>query len=165
MKLTVASLFLIQLLNAPSLFAGGSRQLELRTVEDDAYCATVYEYPDGGRYTEIGINELIDLHGVYLQRRKWNGSLRGWSGEDQQMADRVSAINVQKSCSLTLWEHPDRSGQSRTYRGTSSEAITFLRTFNNVASEAACTCEDDQGSVNNGSGKPMFLIVPGWDPE
>ena len=165
MSKALAFLFLIPPLNPASLFAGSSRQVELREVDDDAYCATVYEHPDGGRYTEIGVNELINLHGVYIQRRKWNGSLKGWSGEDQQMADRVSAVHVRKGCSLILWEHPDQLGQSRTYRGTNSEAIIFIRTFNDLASEAACACEVDLGAIINGSNKPMFLQVPGWDPE
>ena len=75
-----------------------------------------------------------------IERRRWRGHWKGWTGRDVSWNDNISSIKVKGGCFLKLQEHEKFTGILRQYEGGDlGESIT-LGDMNNKATSIECKC-------------------------
>jgi len=112
-------------------------------------CATLFMDPGfGGRsFTLYEKSKVADFSGQLYERRKWNGTLSGWSGSDRSFNDEFSSVQVTEACQLTVWDASEYIGETADIAG-----IDPYMPLQDSISSATCSC--DPGPV-----PPPFMLV------
>lgn len=81
-------------------------------------CATLYEHANyGGAAYSIGEKQGSDIGVIMIERRRWRGNLKGWSGRDRSWNDAISSVKVKKGCELVTYPHGGFQGKADKFHG------------------------------------------------
>jgi len=109
-------------------------------VPSTAYAkCTLYQHRNygGSGYTLDGGDGMKMVRGETMCSSVSHGSGGGCTYFEPSWNDQVSSFKVKNGCMLTLWQHVGKRGA----RFEANQSYTFVGSgWNDVASEARCTC-------------------------
>ena len=136
---------------------GGPHCINIPDTPPAKQCASLHEHPNfGGAGWAINAEtEAADMSGGMIERRRWRGTLRGYTGKDRSWNDAVSSIVVKPGCVLSIWTAANFGEQLHKYEGLAgAEHRIGQVSQNDQYSSFKCTCEETK--IPGG----LFLAAP-----
>lgn len=115
-------------------------------------CAVLYENSSfgGAAWGIQAETDAADISGAMIERRKWRGTLRGYTGDDRSWNDAVSSVRANPGCVLTMWTDVSFTGEAKIFDGVSEAQVPL----NDAFTSFKCTCSET--AITGSDGGPVY---------